>query len=437
MDQPRSAIDHLRLVVGRQSIEPPEVPIDISHIPYPDIVGRLKTPWAKAACATIYERRRNRSGMRTPTGVQAQLECLCRVEEMLLSKKMVPSELDWAELIARERGPRLRVVIAELEQHIPRVMPSPVAWREAIYRRYLLNTLDKLAQTWKEPLVRAYSEHLDRRQQRYRDRGWFGEHERLRAETKKGHVKTVVIFLKFVEERFGIASTETLMTRHVDAFSNSFRVPLHGIRDFVAMLKRRGKIAQAVQVIEEIPESPDVRHLLLPSEVADLTQQLLSLAETDLTQEALAALFVLHYAQSAKSAAGLKIENIGWNADESLTVRFGTVDLTIHPVISAVMKCWLEKRTELLQRRGDTDNPYLFVDRKLSLPLDPRDLLARLGFKGHNLQTWRASAILNAFRSGVRGARVVVDAFGVSMPTAIRYQRIFGTTIRSQVTLKK
>ena len=57
--------------------------------------------------------------------------------------------------------------------------------------------------------------------------------------------------------------------------------------------------------------------------------------------------------------------------------------------------------------------------------------------KGIDFTLWRTSAILNAYRNGVRTARVLVDAFGISMPTALKYQRVFGETIRVDVSVQR
>lgn len=432
----QSPLSHLRLVVGRADVPPPIDLSDTSFVfPYPEIDATLKSPWARAAGAALYGNKRKQTQMLDPKGVRERLECLCRVDAMLIQSKMSPTDLDWARFMSKEKSVRLRDVLTYVEKYIPRLMPSPFAWEESAYLRSLAAALKKIEGSWKEELIKAYAERLDRKQQRYRDRGWHGEHARLLGETKWRQIRSVMKFLDFVEDNEGIANIGQIKRVHVDKFLTNARIPRQGLRDFLNMLKRRGLIAQGIKVDDE-ELNFDVRHLLMPKEIAEITSQLLSISDQNLDQEVLVALFVIHYAQTAASATKLRIENVGWLPDGTLTVRFGAVDLPIHPVIRARLEEWLEHRTSFLRERGDIDNPYLFVDRRLSLPLSSEHIYKRLGISQGNFKLWRSSAILNAFRNGVRSARVVVDGFGVSMPTALRYQRVFGNSIRTNVSLK-
>jgi hypothetical protein len=239
--------------------------------------------------------------------------------------------------------------------------------------------------------------------------------------------------LNYIEENFGITNLGGLTQNHIDQYQAISKFDIASLTRLIKMFQRKGVVDKTITV-RHVQWSPDIRKLLLPSEVSEITQKLLSNDDPDIIQHILVSLFVLHYGQTASKVCKMNIKKLGVNKNKKWTICFGVVDLDIHPDIAKKLEIWLVARKKILEDRGDPDNEFLFIGQNLLIPLNSDNLSNFLPIENADLKIWRTSAIMNAYRNGINRARVLVDAFGISMPTAMRYQSVFGEVIRAHVT---
>ena len=434
MDDSQSTISHLRLIVGREIKETAALPKVI--IPVAEYDKRIKEPWARIIAASYCEKLNHMEAALFTRRRNCKFEMLCAIEKFLGQHKTAPTDAEWACFIAKHNATYCRNVILMVGQYLPRLMPSRFAWNESIYLRRSKRYIAEKKGTWKEPILEHFAKNLNRRQENFQEHGWTGADERFTSKTKARAIKSVVIFLDFLEDKLGLNAVGGLTQNGIDKYMGVARFDVPSLRRLIYLLQRKGMVSQDLRIPNAVWDA-DIRKLLIPREISAFTDELMALADTNVIQEVLIALFVLHYGQAASKVCAMRIESLGWTEDESLTIRFANVDLTLHPSIAEKLKVWLAQRTVILEERGDLDNPYIFIDRRFMLPLSCEHIAGMLPIKGIDFTLWRTSAILNAYRNGVRNAKVLVDAFGISMPTALKYQRVFGETIRANVSVQR
>ena len=431
-----ATINHLRLVVGRElKTALVDLPVQVK-IPVEKYDTLLRASWARAIGMVFCEKFKDNISDLLRLRLNNKLEMLHAIQDFMEKHKNAPTENQWAAFIAKHNGSCCKSVISHVEKYFPRTMPTRYAWDESVYLRSTARIILNKQGTWKEPILKLYSEHLNSRQAKFQNHGWIGDNERFTSKSKVRFFRTIVVFLDYLEAELDFSHISQLTPNAIDKFSFYDKNNLSGVKILIDLLQRKGMVDRTIKITKP-PQKPNIHALLLPKEVADITSLLLAEADTDSIQEALVGLLVLHYDQTTLKATSLRIENIGWDENKLLTIRFAKVDIVIQTLIAEKLSIWLKKRSELLKERGDNDNPYLFVDRHLSLPLCCNNIPKKFSFKNVNLVLWRTSAILNAYRNGVRQAKVLVDAFGISMNTALKYQSVFGELIRDQVSVKR
>lgn len=441
MDDTVKTISHLKLVkkeplqFGKPVFKLPVLQLPEVKIPDIEFDARIKSNWARVAACELSEKRSNAKTSEFKRRQTSKLEMLLLVEDFLTKRKTSPTDREWADFIANNNHIYCKIVISVIEKYFPRLMPTNEAWDESIYLRRNTKYFNERKGTWKEPVMKAFVENIDNRQEKFQERGWVGEFERFTSKTKSRSVKTIALFLDYIEENFGISNLGALTQNHIDRYQAVSTFDIASLTRLIKLFQRKGVVDSKISV-ESVKWSPDVRKLLLPHEVSEITKKLLENNDINIIQQILVGLFILHYGQTASRVCKMNIKKLGLNNKKKWTICFGTVDLDIHPEIVKKLEIWLVERKRILEERGDPDNEFLFIDRRFLIPLNPGHLSYDIPVEGVDLKLWRTSAILNAYRMGIRRARILVDAFGISMPMAIRYQAVFGEVIRDEVTGK-
>lgn len=429
-----TARSHLRVV------EPSKKQMDVSVPPkgtigFGDFDERIRSPWGRLAALAVLDGARRDSGQHRSQRVRKRLEAICAIED-LLTRHPQPSEDQWAEAIAgHENSKVFKGILHRVREVHPIALPNDRAWKESTFLRHRNRLLEQHRGTWIEPLVQGFSRSLGERQEKYRQKGWRGRQERFKAHTKGNALYEVARFLDWLSAR-GIRHilelNDDLLDDYLGETPGSMRQYL---QRFLRYLKAAGYFTCEFR-IENTPWAPDLSRLLGEREENRITVALLETQSRP--QECLIGLFVLKFAQTAQKCVTMRLRQVQRNAEGQMLIAFHKLPLTVHPLIADRIDRWLDLRRAMLARRGDTTNPWLFIDPvQPHLPLSAKNLAARIPMAGVSLSRWRTTAIWSAYRNGVRSPGALRDALGIALPTADRYHRLFAGISAGQVQKRR
>lgn len=277
--------------------------------------------------------------------------------------------------------------------------------------------LESVKIQWYGPMLRRFRDHLEAIRARYNRRGWKGEKARMKPRTISLNLNAALIFCKDLADA-GVSMMSQVEPNHLDVFVKRHKGHTNGIRSFIRFINRKEKLFRPLKV-QTVKRDLDKRMFLSRSKQEELLRQWLAPAD-DMLREALAGIFMLLYAQSIVRVVGLKLTDISM-VSKRYSVLFGRTEVSLDTRVSSILARYLELRKSLSALEDVDTNPYLFPGRSYGGHLDEATVsewLQRCGVRSSELF---ATAISNAYRSGLRHPKVLVNAFGITASTAIKY----------------
>ncbi|WP_121542721.1 hypothetical protein [Mariprofundus sp. EBB-1] len=274
---------------------------------------------------------------------------------------------------------------------------------------------------WFEKEMIAFQEHLETIAKRYADRGWKGKNARFRPRTLSSALQVAIRFYNHVDS-CGIISHRQIHQDIVDGFifqNPGYKQPL---RTLVTYLNRHGKVFRKLK-IEMVNLNIPTDMFLAPDKCNELIKNWLC-SEGKETKKGVIGIFMLMYAQQPSKLVRLRMSEIQRNEKGIYSVAFGSTELELDPRISALFDRYLEHRHALSMMEDDLQNEWLFPGRKYGCHMTSSAVSYALKDMGVSADQLFATSIYNAYQSGMRHPKVLVNAYGISTLTAIKYLKL-------------
>lgn len=311
---------------------------------------------------------------------------------------------------------------------IPR--PSAEALDGAHEQDRQARLLAKHADAWYHELAERYLQHLESVSERYHRRGWTGDRARFVPRTVTSNLRAAVLFLKEAA-RLGAGAVQQIDQSHLDRFCFEHPGYRNGVRSFVRFLNTREKLFRKLKIDTVSGNVPEGAFLS-----RDRYQTLLGTwarAEDDCLKESLICLIMLLYAQPVKRLVRLKVSDLQRDRTGTYRVIFGNVEITLHERVGALMDRHLTTRKTLSVMEEPWENGYLFPGRALGSHLTEAAVTYYLKKHGLTAEQVFATAIYQAYLNGIRHPKILVQAFGISRVTAMKYLNLIDPRLRDEV----
>ncbi|GAV20356.1 hypothetical protein MMIC_P1321 [Mariprofundus micogutta] len=274
---------------------------------------------------------------------------------------------------------------------------------------------------WFEKEMIAFQEHLETIAKRYADRGWKGKKARFRPRTISSALQVAIRFYNHIDA-CGIINNRQIHQDIVDGFifhNPGYKQPL---RTLVSYFNRHGKVFRKLK-IEPVNLNIPKDALLPPDKCNELIKNWLC-SEGKESKKGLIGILMLMYAQQPSKLVRLRMSEIQRNEKGIYSVAFGTTELELEPEISALFDRYLEHRHALSMMEDDLHNEWLFPGRKFGCHMTSSAVSCVLKDMGVTADQLFATSIYNAYQSGMRHSKVLVNAYGISPLTAIKYLKL-------------
>ena len=273
--------------------------------------------------------------------------------------------------------------------------------------------LSRVTSEWKLALLRKHEQYLAERGERFRSRGWTGEQVRFTPRTRTLCLRAAVRLLETLPGEVSAASA--IQQQHLDAFITAKPGHRNALHSFVMFLNNGRQRFGKLKITRSDSALVPVHNFLSPDESTALLQSWLK-AEDREAKYALAGLLMLLYARTAKQAVNLRLESFLKGPDGLWRTRFAATWLTLDARVGAALE-----RHLALRARTAADSPYLFPGRRPGAHLSAFMVCKYLASRSVGAEKLFATCIANAYRSGVRHPKTLVNALGISAVTAVRY----------------
>lgn len=283
---------------------------------------------------------------------------------------------------------------------------------------------------WFEPVLWRFHENLLALHARYHDRGWKGKASRMKMRTVGQYLRTALTFCQMVTEH-GVTTVQQITPNHLDAFQEEHRGSRDSIRAFVRHLNRREKLFTRLKVVS-VPQNLPEGVFLGRDRYLALLKAWLNPSD-DTLREALLGLLMLLYAQPVHRVVTLRLDDLVEGRDGQYRVALAKTEITLDPNVGAVLRRWLEKRKALMVFDHADENPYLFPGRRFGEPITTAGVTYWLRKAGVTAEQLYATAIYNAYRNGVRLPKVLMNGFGLTKNTAIKYLNMIDPRLMDEV----
>jgi hypothetical protein len=110
--------------------------------------------------------------------------------------------------------------------------------------------------------------------------------------------------------------------------------------------------------------------------------------------------------------------------------------MTIDSRVSALIDRYIAHRKALAALEETAVNPYLFPGRHYASHLTQAAVTYYLGKHGVKAEQLFATAIYNAYRSGLQHPKVLAKAYGVTAATAVKYLNLIDPRLVNEVERK-
>ena len=300
--------------------------------------------------------------------------------------------------------------------------------------RYQRKLLDRAKGKWFETLMERYYQYRMKIHERYVRRGWGEKRQRFLQITISAELRAVLAFLNFVTDVQSLGSLQEMEQAHYEQFVKEHSGQKSALCAFLRYLNRKEKLFNKF-TYKSIAAGLSEGTFLHSSKYLELIQ--LWLAPSDKTlKESLMCLLMVLYAQRPYRIVQIKMRDIAPGKDGAYRISLGQTEITLDHRIGNILGRYLRSRRALSLMEDTEDNEYLFPGRRYGHHIRPIELnkyLRRYGVKAPQLY---ATAIYNAYMSGLRHPKVLMMAFGISVATAIKYLNIIDPRLASEVNQK-
>lgn len=292
--------------------------------------------------------------------------------------------------------------------------------------------LVRISGQWYEDVLTRYRHHLDAIGQRYARRGWHGERRRFLPQTVTRNLRAAARFLAEVGA-WGVQTPQQITQLHLDRFIQTHPGYRDSVRSLVRYLNRKEKLFRPLKIATVTRNLPPGLFL-----GQDRYHELLRIwlgADDRAVKQSLICLLLLLYAQSIRRVIRLRVSDLLRDQTGTYRVRFGKVEIPLHQAVGALLTRYLAIRTSLGTMDDAWTNPYLFTGRggghltegAVTQYLRRYDVTAGMLF---------STAIYQAYVGGTRHPKTLVQAFGVSPATAVKYLDLIDPRLRAEIEEK-
>lgn len=274
---------------------------------------------------------------------------------------------------------------------------------------------------WYEKEVKSYYDHLQMLAKRYKDKGWE-EKSKYKPRTITALLRAAVLFYEFIDS-CNIKAVSQIHQQLVDEFIVEHKGYKNSLRGLLNYMKRHRRLFRDIKIENVTSSIPENTFLPLRQSV-ELLREWLN-AEGDDTKHALIGVLMLMYAQTPTKVARLKISDVFYGANSNYKIAFGTVPIEFDPRVSALFSRYLEVRGQYLAEKGNRDNEWLFPGRKFDCHMTTVGITDKFRTQGLIANQLFATALFNAYQTGMKQPKVLVNAFGIQTKTAIKYLQMF------------
>lgn len=378
------------------------------------VQSTVTRPWVKKLTARFVEFLRERSAPNL--NIVRMLQCHASFFALLDREFPRPMQLNTRALVAciGRDGLRQHQIIVGLlltDGLLENLLESDVD--DVAEEQARKKLLARIPEGWKAALLRKHEQYLMERAHAFRSRGWTGEHARFAPRTMTLSLRAAVRLLENLPP--DVAAPSAIEQRHVDAFMAEKPGHARALHSFIMCLNASGQRFGQLEISRPSETQAPVHNFLSPETSNDLLRAWLS-AEGPEARSAVAGLFMLLYARTAKQTVHLKLEDFLKGPDGIWRTRFASTWLALDPRLSTVLERHLAQRS-----RTDKDSPYLFVGRRPGSHLSTQVVSDFLKSYGVTAEKMFATSVINAYRNGVRYPKTLIKALGISTATAIRY----------------
>lgn len=270
---------------------------------------------------------------------------------------------------------------------------------------------------WVRAVLQDYLQYLYGIRERYRSRGWHGKRSRFKPRTILALFRAATAFLDSLGE--DVSVTTQIEQIHVDSFlfqKSGYRACLP---NFLGYLKRKRKVFRPLKVTS--PLASISSELILGYErYLELVQGWLDPEKNNLKESLLCILLAL-YGQTPLKAVGIELADVEVTEGKPARIKFAKNWLSLTPEVTRLLERYLVERQTRKYHVNDKRNQYLFPGRKYGHHTDHltfREYFEKYRVTGSQLFS---SCMLYLFASGIRSPKALVDGFGITVSTAMRY----------------
>jgi len=274
---------------------------------------------------------------------------------------------------------------------------------------------------WYQKDIEAFYKHLQVMAKRYADRGWEGENARFKPRTVTSALRAAILFYDHVDG-CNISNTSQIHQDIVDEFIFHNPGYKHPLRAVIRYLNMHGKLFRKLKV-EGRSINISTNAFLPPSKYGQLIRDCLA-SDGNASKKGLFGIFMLMYAQPAASIVKLRMSDVLRSETGQFRIAFGSAEVNLDPRIGALFDRYLEHRHALSMMENDMHNEWLFPGRKFGCHITTAAITCMIKEFGVTADQMYATAIFNAYQTGMRQAKVLVRAFGITDATAIKYLKL-------------
>jgi len=402
---------------------------------FKDSVALLTNEWARAAFRLFYDDLITRQD---PHAVATtKLERYFLFFAKLDASFENPNGITAAHLIASLGADGLRrhavpYGFLAKEKIIPEVTHESLEDSSEHRRQELI--LYQAKDVWYGTLLTRFHRHLEKINERYAERGWKGKNRRFVARTVTAGLRAASVFLEFVNTEQHANSLQSIQQTDLDRFlaeHNGYRT---AIRAFLRYLNREEKLFRKLSqptVARGLPE--DV--FLSRDKYEELLRAWLNPSEDTLKESLICALMLL-YAQQANQIVRMKLSDLAHGRDGLYRIIMGRTEIALDRRVGEMLGRYLDQRRALSTMEDADNNEYLFTGRTYGGHLTEAAVSYYLKKHGVSSRQLFSTSLYNAYMGGLRHPKVLVNAFGISVETAIKYLNIIDPQLVQEINEK-
>lgn len=282
---------------------------------------------------------------------------------------------------------------------------------------------------WCKDLLVAFHAYLLSIQKRYRKCGWVKERERFQSRTITMALRTASLFLHSVSETC-ISATQIDQIA-LECFIATNPGSTNNLRTFIRFINRTKKLFKKLKV-ETVTHNLPPELFLSHQRYNELIRTWI-LSPDESLKESLICLIMFFCAQTVKKTVRVKLSDLIKSEDGLFHVKFGRTEITINQKMSEVFTKYIAKRKALSPMEDDWENDYLFPGRRRGEHLSEGAVSGYLKKYEVTAEMIFSSALYYAYLTGMRQAKVLVKAFGITDLTAIKYMNIINPRLRDEI----